>query len=234
MGTLKMRLLVGTLLVGLSACGPGGPPKITKDLPTAAKDGDLGQIRAHIYWKADLNRKNVNGDNATPLFLATQWGHTDAALLLLNAGADPNAPSQINGEACCIYPLHVVKSFDLARALIAHGESVTVADGDGVTPVEMAIWPVGNLDIVKLEVAHGANVNPPLRSGALAPILSVALDPHPDTALVHYLLAHGVSPNVQTGTGWTLLNVARDAEGRGRAPGLTALVQSYLTNQPGR
>ena len=61
-----------------------------------------------VRSNADVNVKGRGFFKGTPLHLASQKGHLDVALLLLNKGADPNAkdgygrtPGQVAGSNCC-------------------------------------------------------------------------------------------------------------------------------------
>ena len=92
----------------------------------AAWNGDLMLIKQRLEAGAPINLSGTNG--ATPLEAAAYNGQADACVLLLNAGADPNAFAETTGESV----LHqvITKSSDprrtqIVKALIAAGADVT-------------------------------------------------------------------------------------------------------------
>lgn len=69
----------------------------TRTLFRAAEQGDLAAARTAIAAKADLEARNER--KRTPLIVATKAKQTEVAILLLEAGADPNAKDDINDSA---------------------------------------------------------------------------------------------------------------------------------------
>src|SRR5262249_8574502 len=54
----------------------------------AAREGQLGAVKALVDAKADVNQRTI-GDNSAPMLVATINGHFDVAKYLLEQGADP-------------------------------------------------------------------------------------------------------------------------------------------------
>jgi uncharacterized protein len=77
-------------------------------------------------------------DGWTPLHLAAFFGRTDAARILLDAGADVHAVSR---NSLANTPLHAAaagKHSDVAMLLLAHGAQADTTDAGGYTPLQIA------------------------------------------------------------------------------------------------
>ena len=137
----------------------------------AAQYGDVETVRLLAAAHADLN--DPAADGTSPLVVAAHVGQTDAAKVLLQAGADPNAAGA--GYSA----LHVAVTrgdLDLVQALLAHGADVNarqmkgsptkrVASGHsmdhrtiGATPFILAARS-GRLEVMKLLAAKGADLS---------------------------------------------------------------------------
>ena len=76
----------------------------------------------------------------TPLHLATEYGHTEVANALLEAGAEVNA-TITDGFGQGSTPLHVAAikdHIDIAELLLTNGADPTVTDSNGQTPLDLA------------------------------------------------------------------------------------------------
>ena len=115
----------------------------------------------------------------TPLLFAARQGALDAVRTLADAGADLNLadPDGITPLILAIRNGH----YDVGAALVEKGAKVNAADKAGRTPLYMTVdmhsldWiqnrpaaqPSGaldSLDLAKVLLEHGANVNPPLNA----------------------------------------------------------------------
>lgn len=120
----------------------------------------IGAWERAAGWLA-LHPELVNAfapDGFTPLGLASFFGHTQVANLLLEHGADPNIHSL---NAMRVAPLHSAvagRHYDIASLLIAHGADVNAIQADGFTPL-MGAAQNGDLAMVQLLLDHGADVN---------------------------------------------------------------------------
>lgn len=105
---------------------------------------------------ADINLVDSNGNNA--LIYAVEVGNIEFVKYLVSKGADINAESEFGITALC--RAACLKSTDIAKFLIERGANI---DGAKIkksdhSPLQDAVY-LGNMDMVKLLVNNGANVN---------------------------------------------------------------------------
>lgn len=113
----------------------------------------VGMQRLIEATGVDVNCKDRNND--TPLFHAMQDGKLDAAMYLINHGADIKAVGS-GGETM----LHCAAAWDLGlvKYLVEHGLDVNAKSKLGVTPLHHAVCHKG-LDIVAYLLEHGADIH---------------------------------------------------------------------------
>jgi ankyrin repeat protein len=95
--------------------------------------------------------------------------HPDKARLLLDAGADVNAVSQL-GRTPLIVASSAHGTASVVELLLAKGAAVNAADAVGVTPL-IAAAAVDNAEVARLLLAKGADVNVRARIGQAATAL---------------------------------------------------------------
>jgi cytochrome c len=120
-------------------------------LHEAAKAGDVVQIASLLDAGADINEKSTGG---TPLFLAINAEHVEAAELLIQRGADVNARSTLGT------PLHAAATrgmTSMAGLLLEHGADPN-ADWNTLTPLHNAA-KFGQIDVARTLLDHGADIN---------------------------------------------------------------------------
>jgi quinoprotein dehydrogenase-associated probable ABC transporter substrate-binding protein len=118
-------------------------------------------------------------DGLTPLGVAAQNGKAKAARVLLEAGADVNAPVAKGGYTPLMLAA-ISGSNELATSLIEHGAKVNAANPGGVTALMIAA--AGNRStIAGVLVKAGADVNARSEDGRTA--LSIARDNSSDAVI---------------------------------------------------
>ncbi len=172
---------------------------------------------------------NFSKGGLTPLLYAARQGSTDAVKMLIDKGANPNTPDPEGFS-----PLQVALQnahYDAAVALIEKGADVNQGDRTGQTPlftltdIRSLLWsynrPVPraqnnatSLDVAKLLIAKGANVNArltgparrplggggaPLAGRGATPFLRAAVVS--DLPLMRLLLEKGADPKITTENG---------------------------------
>ncbi|XP_044260060.1 poly [ADP-ribose] polymerase tankyrase [Tribolium madens] len=119
----------------------------------AAKKGNLARIQ-RLITPENINCRDVQGRNSTPLHLAAGYNNVEVAEYLLEHGADVNA--QDKGG---LIPLHNASSYghlDIAALLIKYNTVVNATDKWGFTPLHEAAQK-GRTQLCALLLAHGAD-----------------------------------------------------------------------------
>jgi quinoprotein dehydrogenase-associated probable ABC transporter substrate-binding protein len=123
-------------------------------LMTAAYCDDAASIKVLASHGGDVNA--VSGQNFAPLGIAVQYGKDEAAVALIEAGADTARPV---GDAAYT-PLMLATanhSHPVVTALLAKGADVNAKNSGGVTALMIAAAG-GRADMVELLMHAGANV----------------------------------------------------------------------------
>jgi ankyrin repeat protein len=122
----------------------------------AAAFGRLDRLRS-ILDEDPARAKGFSGDGFTALHLALFGGQEEAARLLLERGADPNALS--TNEAVRVPPLGTaafVRSVPLARLLLDSGADLNGRGEGGFTALHSAAQN-GDEDLAQLLLERGAD-----------------------------------------------------------------------------
>lgn len=117
--------------------------------------GDTDTVKALIPEVEDVNA--VPPDYVmSPLSIASAWGYTSIARLLIEHGADP---SKADPEVAGMTPLHHAArrgQLEIAELLLKHGADVDARDtSNGITPLMVAAraYP----EVVRILLEHGAS-----------------------------------------------------------------------------
>ena len=119
----------------------------------AAKKGNLSRVQK-LSTQENINCRDNQGRNSTPLHLAAGYNNVEVAEFLLENGADVNA--QDKGG---LIPLHNASSYghvDIAALLIKFNTCVNAVDRWGFTPLHEAAQK-GRTQLCALLLAHGAD-----------------------------------------------------------------------------
>jgi ankyrin repeat protein len=180
------RFFVALVLLGLTSSVvsdpllPGEDANSKTPLMSAARQGDAAAVSRLISAGADVNASNAGG--ATALMFAALGGDPLVTSLLVRAGADTDKKAKLGWTALALdagatptvrdaygwTPL--MRAVDRRRADVVRllldtpGIDLDLRQEDGATALHIAA-AAGNLEIVRLLVANGANPAATNRNG---------------------------------------------------------------------
>jgi ankyrin repeat protein len=187
------------------------------------RNNDLGTIRNLLR---DPGPKTRDARGNSPVMYAAALGSMDALRLMVEAGADVNAPNDFGatplmwcaGDLAKVRyllsrganvnarsklgrsPLMIAAAYDgsieTVRLMIEKGADVKAQEESGMTVLESAAAS-NNLEVARLLLEKGADVNV-VDKGGITALLVAAWNGNRNGAMVKLLLAHGAKPNVPT------------------------------------
>jgi ankyrin repeat protein len=101
-----------------------------------------------------MNIPNLYG--TTPLFKACTHHHMSVVKILINAGADLNATSQLYQKTTPLMNATACNNKELVELLVRSGADVSKVDAHGATALHMAC---SDVDICEILINAGASVN---------------------------------------------------------------------------
>lgn len=126
-----------------------------KSLFQSAYRGELSKVRGLVAKGVSVNTADM--ENRTPLILAAYNGHTSVVEFLLGNGADVNAADK-SGQTALIHACK--RSFnETAALLLKNGADVNFQTRKAGTTALMIAAVLGNVDLVRLLLEHGADAD---------------------------------------------------------------------------
>ncbi len=156
------QLLITIAAVVLVGCGPSVPDISIYD---AVSNGNIEAVKQHLAAGTDVNAKNEDDYDTTPLYYATGEGHKEIAELLIAEGADVNMKDDKGAT-----PLHYAVFFghkETSELVIANGADVNakIVSGpkQGLTPLDAAN-ETNHPEIADLLRKHGGKTGEELKA----------------------------------------------------------------------
>ena len=168
------------------------------------KTADIADVKAAIHCGVDVNAADEQG--WTPLHNAVLYGHTDIVSLLLENGANVDAPSPAGNWPALVLAIHDSHS-DIVVVLLNNGADVTEKDSVGFTPLHHAVSKLES-SVIALMLDKGADVNARNEYGVV-PLHFVAWEDKP--SVVRLLLSRGAKIDARTAQGMTPCHNALEA-----------------------
>lgn len=130
----------------------------TTDIWNAAKNGSLPAVK--YFYKEDpsnVNKKNKNDGNSTPLHYASREGHFEIVQFLISKGAETD-PVESGYMATPLIKAARYGHLFIVKYLLDNGANINHQTQFNDTPLQWAVSE-NYLDIVKLLCEKGADLN---------------------------------------------------------------------------
>ncbi|HUF72341.1 MAG TPA: ankyrin repeat domain-containing protein [Gammaproteobacteria bacterium] len=189
LGASIKRLALGSASV-LSFCLLAVQPAAGASVATAARSGDLAEVRELIASGVAVNEPERDGSTAA-LWAAFQ-SDLEMLAVLIDAGADLDAANRLG-----VTPLlQAARTGDtpIVRALLEGGADLAAAAREGETPL-MAAARAGSVDTVRLLLERGSDPNATEDYQGQTALMWAAAEGHAD--VVGVLLEAGADPDLQ-------------------------------------
>lgn len=156
---------------------------------------------AHLLLASGADVNDPGWKEATPLHMAVQNGYDEVANVLLEAGADPNARTDLG-----FTPLHFARSSQVVQLLLSFGANMHAQALSGAKPIH-SIAAGGHLNALQALVHNGVDVNDQSMGDGSSPLHEAVLRSHPE--IVKFLLEHQANPVARNRRGETPVHLAR-------------------------
>lgn len=159
----------------------------------ALRRGDQDII--DLFVRANFNVNLVDADGCPALLYALRKGYTIVAKILLEGGADPNSRDKLGLTPllmACGKPTYGYKA--IAEMLVDKGAMINVRDALGNTPLLLSLSG-GTIEVARLLIERGADLNAVTRKGVSALSLAEASDAPQAAELAALLLSRGARRN---------------------------------------
>ncbi len=126
------------------------------DIWTAADAGNIERVRELLGRDPSLANRMGGDRSGTPLVHAAGRGHLEVVQLLLEHGADPNAPEEGNApHGRALYSAVYNRHFDVAKLLLEHGANPNQEVESSADAPSIAIMN-SDTKMIQLLASHGA------------------------------------------------------------------------------
>lgn len=149
--TFAVVALVCALIHPVTFAAQGEGP--TLSIYRAVSTGDVDQVRLHIQRGTNLD--TPDGSKSTPLGIAIEMSQAEIATMLIEAGANPAAPSRTVPP---IISAAMRGQTDIVKKLVAKGAKVDTTDSYGMTPLIHAV-DSDRYELAEYLISAGADVN---------------------------------------------------------------------------
>lgn len=166
----------------------------------AAGNGYLDLLKILIEHNSDVNRKAENG--CTPLLLAVEMEDIDVIKELLKNNADINLQND-EEVSPLTYSIYFQKDISIVKELLENGAKVEYTT-QKYTPLMIAS-NLENIEVMKLLLEYGANVNTKTTDGQSALELAAIKG---SKKSIDFLLENGADVNSQNNQGYTPTMIA--------------------------
>ncbi len=133
---------------GLNLASPT-PSSSAKDIWTAAAEGNVAAIQAHLDAGVDINARipeGAEGAGATALHIAVITKQGKVAQFLGDNGADVNAKTEDEDGSTSLHLAAAFGNIDFVEGLLNYKADVNSRNNDGLTPLDvLATDPTGGL-----------------------------------------------------------------------------------------
>jgi len=181
-----------------------------EDIFDAAQKGTVEDVRYFVEEKYD--DVNIQNDLGSPLHYATRNVSVDVTKYLVSHGANLNAAGY-DGEVPLHWAARDEDYIEAAKYLISEGADVNAKTRVGYTLLHMAVG-CGNVELVKVLISNGTNVNAQWGDDGTAPLHIVVRNNSSkakpaEIEIVKYLILQGKADvNIKETDGMTPLHVA--------------------------
>lgn len=183
-------------------------------LSSAVSNDDLEEVKNLIAKGADVNGREKEAKNITPIFLAVENGNLEIAETLLNFGAKINARD--DEKQTPLMKLDEDASAEIVRLLVKHGAKVNQTDKQGNTALILAAESA-TAEVLQELINSGAEINVQNKEGTTA-LMRAAYDD--DLEKVKILLLAGAEVNFKNSDGETAWDQTSEEE-------IEKLLESY-------
>ena len=191
----------------------------SSQISTAVSQNDVEKLQSLIQRGENVNVKEKNYNNITPLFLAVENGNVEIAETLLNFGAKINIRD--DNRQTPLMRLDEDADEELVNLLVKHGARVNLVDKERNTTLILAARSV-KAEVLRILIKHGADID--ARNNARRTALSEAADAD-NLENVRALLEAGADPHIKDEDGETAFTLTTDEE-------IKKLLESYGARQP--